>query len=134
MPMIGAAMAYSRAPAVHGKKAMAAADQRPRSYGAGRVCATQDCNTVLSSYNPSAVCCLHSQGWTAQSSSAKRQRPDDERPERSQTCQNPLCGGEFVTTNPTRKYCSDRCRMQTFQRRVAAERSATATTRLELSA
>lgn len=129
----GSAFAYGRAPAVHGKQAMAAADKRPSTYGAARVCATEDCETILSSYNPSPVCCLHSQGWTAQSSQATRNRRAEERPELSQTCQNSLCSAEFVTTNPSRKYCSGRCRMQTFQRRVAAERSAAATTRLGMS-
>jgi hypothetical protein len=118
--MYGSAVTFGGATVVHGKKAQASADQRPRTYGAGRVCATEGCGTVLSSYNPSAVCCLHSQGWTVKRSSVERRVR--ERPELVESCQNAQCGTEFVTTNPAKKYCSDRCRMQAFQARVAAER------------
>jgi hypothetical protein len=118
--MYGPAVAIGGASIVHGKKALASADERPRTYGAGRVCATEGCSTVLSSYNPSTVCCLHSQGWTVRRSSVERRV--HERPEIVGTCQNAQCATEFVTTNPAKKYCSDRCRMQAFQARVAAER------------
>jgi hypothetical protein len=118
--MYGSAVTIGGATVVHGKKAQASADERPRTYGAGRVCATEGCGTVLSSYNPSAVCCLHSQGWTVKRSSVERRVR--ERPELVETCQNAQCGTEFVTTNPAKKYCSDRCRMQAFQARVAADR------------
>jgi hypothetical protein len=119
--MYGVAVTSGRAPSAHGKKALASADERPRTYGAGRVCATDGCGTVLSSYNPSAVCCLHSQGWTVRRGPAERRV--HERPELVGTCHNAQCGAEFVTTNPAKKYCSDRCRMQAFQHRATAQRS-----------
>lgn len=125
----GVALAYGRVPVARGKQTMASADERPRSYGAGRVCAAQDRETVLSSYNPSTVCCLHSQGWAGQSVRVRRPRGADEPSESAVTCANPLCGVEFKTSNPVRKFCSDHCRMKAFRRRTAAERSAAATTR-----
>ena len=119
----GAVTTYGRISAVHGKSAMANPDDRPRTYGAGRVCAADGCDTVLSSYNPSSVCCLHSQGWTLHRRSVERHAAG--RPELVGTCQNPHCGQPFVTTNPAKKYCCDRCRMQAFQRRAMAGRRRT---------
>ena len=119
----GAVTTYGRISAVHGKSAMANPDDRPRTYGAGRVCAADGCDTVLSSYNPSSVCCLHSQGWTLHRGSVERHAAG--RPELIGACQNPHCGQPFVTTNPAKKYCCDRCRMQAFQRRAMAGRRRT---------
>jgi hypothetical protein len=119
----GAVTTYGRISAVHGKSAMANPDERPRTYGAGRVCTADGCDTVLSSYNPSSVCCLHNQGWTVHRRSIERHAAG--RPELVGTCRNPQCGQPFVTTNPAKKYCCDRCRMQAFQRRAMAGRGRT---------
>lgn len=116
----GAVTSYGRVSAVHGKSAMANPDERPRTYGAGRVCTADGCDTVLSSYNPSTVCCLHSQGWTIHRRSVERHAPG--RPKLVGTCQNSRCSQPFVTTNPAKKYCCDRCRMQAFQRRAMTAR------------
>ena len=113
-------ISFVRISAVHGKSAMASPDERPRTYGGGRICTAEGCDTVLSSYNPSSVCCLHSQGWTVRRRSIERRVVG--RPELVGTCLNPQCGAEFVTTNPAKKYCCDRCRMQAFQRRAMAAR------------
>ena len=110
---------------MHGKKAMAKPEERPTTYGCGRACSAEGCETVLSNYNPSSLCCLHNQGWAMRRRSARHHR--DDRPVLVGNCQNPGCGTEFVTTNPAKKYCSDRCRMQAFQRRAVAERSQAAT-------
>jgi hypothetical protein len=80
--------------------------ERVRTYATGRVCAAEGCMTVLSMYNPSRFCGLHS----APDRSAIRRKPL--RPLRQCSCEH--CGAEFETTNPVRKYCSDRCRMAAF--------------------
>jgi hypothetical protein len=122
--MYGGAVVH-KVDTVHGRRAMASQDERPRTYGTGRVRAVEGCSTVLSSYNPSALCCLHNRDWTV------RPRPVERHTEGLTeligTCQNPLCGAEFVTTNPAKKYCDSRCRMQAFQRRLTAERGRAAT-------
>lgn len=80
--------------------------ERVRTYAAGRVCAAAGCTTILSIYNASRFCGLHS----APDRSSVRRKPL--RPVRQCTCEH--CGAEFETTNPVRKYCSDRCRMAAF--------------------
>jgi hypothetical protein len=80
--------------------------ERVRTYASGRVCAAEGCTTVLSIYNPSRFCGLHS----APDRSSVRRKPL--RPLRQCACEH--CGAEFETTNPVRKYCSDRCRMAAF--------------------
>lgn len=80
--------------------------ERVRTYTAGRVCAADGCLTVLSIYNPSRYCGLHS----APDRVSARRKPL--RPLRRCGCGH--CGTEFETTNPVRKYCSDRCRMAAF--------------------
>ena len=103
---------------------MASPEERPQTYGSGRVCAVEGCSTVLSRYNPSPICCLHSHGWASRRTPLARNR--SRLPELVGTCQNPRCGAEFATTNPAKRYCCDRCRMQNFQRRATAERRAAA--------
>lgn len=92
-------------------------DEIPKTYGSGRICAVGGCPTILSSYNPSGVCCLHNLGW------AVRERAPSHRhralPEISRSCLNPQCGITFVTTTPSKRYCSDRCRMKAFGLRAA---------------
>jgi hypothetical protein len=80
--------------------------ERVRTYATGRVCAAEGCMTILSMYNPSRFCGLHS----APDRSSVRRKPL--RPLRQCACEH--CGAEFETTNPVRKYCSDRCRMAAF--------------------
>jgi hypothetical protein len=123
----GAVITHGRACSGHGARSSARADECPPTFGAGRVCAAPGCETLLSSYNPGSVCCLHSKGWTAERPAVRRPRRVDERPELAGTCQNPGCGTAFVTTNPARKFCSDRCRMQAYQLRLASQSSSHAT-------
>ena len=88
----------------------------------GRVCAHQDCDTILSIYNPARYCSAHV------SAAHGRHSRHSVRPARLAACEH--CGEEFETRNTHRKYCSDRCRMAAFARRKrAAER---AERRLEL--
>ena len=116
----GAAMAYGKTCSAYGKQALVKTDERPPTYGTGRLCAIEGCQTVLSRYNPSAICSLHSLGWKIRQRSPTRH--PQKRPERIANCQNPNCSGEFVTTNPARKFCSDPCRMQAYQLRMTADR------------
>ncbi len=83
--------------------------ERVRTYAGGRICAVEGCLTVLSIYNPSRFCGLHA----APDRSGARRKPL--RPLRRSKCEH--CGTEFETTNPVRKYCSDRCRMAAFAAR-----------------
>ena len=101
---------------------MARPDERPRTYGSGRVYAERGCDTVLSRYNPSPICSLHSHGWSVRPRPVARHIRTG--PELIGTCPNPLCGAEFVTTNPAKRYCCDRCRMQAFQAQRTRSRQA----------
>ena len=114
-------MVYLRASVLHGNRVCGEADEEgpAKTYGAARTCAVPGCGTLLSRYNPSELCCLH-HGW-AQAPPPARVRVAREAQIR--TCQNSRCGREFATGNPAKKYCCDRCRMQAFQHRVAAESS-----------
>ena len=95
-------------------------DTGPRTYGAGRRCAADGCGTILSSYNPSCLCALHAGGWAERP--AREPRHYCARPEQTRRCANMLCSIEFTTANPSRVYCSDRCRMNAFQLRLAQGR------------
>ena len=112
--------------AVSASRVLVCDDTAPRSHGTGRVCTAEGCTTVLSRYNPSPLCCLHSQGWVGPDELVPPRRHQRPRPVLVGNCLNPRCQAEFVTTNPSKKYCSDRCRMQAFQIRVAVERTARA--------
>lgn len=94
---------------LRGSRVFCAVDDagRPKTYGAGRVCELEGCDTLLSRYNPSALCCLHGRGW----SEARLERCV-ERKQLVRLCRLESCAREFVTTNPARKYCSDYCRMR----------------------
>ena len=96
----------------------------PRTYGAGRRCVADGCATILSTYNPSALCALHANGWSERP--IREPRHHDARPVQTRRCANVLCAAEFTTSNPSRTYCSDRCRMKAFQLRVAQARRQTA--------
>ncbi len=78
-----------------------------RAYQDGRICAHPECHTILSIYNATKYCTLHT-------------RPSPRHLERKGTVREvecPQCGAVFETHNPARKYCSDRCRMTAFARR-----------------
>jgi hypothetical protein len=93
---------------------------RTKTYGQGRVCIIDGCETRLSAYNPSRICALHRGGWKDELKRATRRRRPREQMTRS--CGFDSCGREFVTSNPAKKYCSDACRMKAFQARVVAAR------------
>jgi hypothetical protein len=89
--------------------------ERVRTYPGDRVCAHTDCVTILSIYNPTRYCGLH----TPQDRSESRRKVT--RPLRQGTCEH--CGAPFETANPMRKFCSDHCRMAAFaykQRRAGS--------------
>ena len=86
-----------------------------RTYGMGRVCATPECETRLSSYNPSTICALHRGGWNE--APLPPRRPPRPHREITRTCAYEGCELAFTTTNPVRRYCSDSCRMKAFQAR-----------------
>lgn len=78
----------------------------------GRICASLDCDTVLSIYNPSEHCTMH-----AREAPNTRSRVR-ERTVREATCDH--CGAVFATTIRVQRYCSDRCRLAAFARRRRA--------------
>jgi hypothetical protein len=80
--------------------------QQIQNWAKDRVCVAEDCTTVLSVYNPSKYCSVHAPSQESRG----RRRP--ERPIREVACEH--CGDLFQTTNPVRRYCSDRCRMAAF--------------------
>ena len=84
---------------------------RVRSYESGRICSHSECDTVLSVYNPTKFCTIHAKFAV----SRRRGAP---RPVAEVVCAH--CGSEFETTNPARRFCSDRCRMAAFARRKRA--------------
>jgi hypothetical protein len=93
---------------------------KTKTYGRGRICAIDGCGTWLSAYNPSNVCALHSGAW--QDDYHRGSRKASRRDEITRRCAFEICGREFTTTNPAKKYCSDACRMRAFQARVIAAR------------
>jgi hypothetical protein len=93
---------------------------KTRTYGAGRICIMDGCETRLSAYNPSSVCALHGGAW--QDDFHRSARKSSRHEEITRRCEFEPCGREFMTTNPAKKYCSDACRMKAFQARVMAAR------------
>jgi hypothetical protein len=91
---------------------------RVRAYPRGRLCAHEDCETILSIYNPSPYCGAHAELARSQ------RRRGQLHPEREVACEH--CGATFRTQNSHRKYCSDRCRMAAFARRKRAAQRARA--------
>ena len=91
---------------------------RVRVYAHGRLCAHEDCQTILSIYNPSAYCGAH-----AELARSKRRRGEFH-PVREVACAH--CAATFQTQNTHRRYCSDRCRMAAFARRKRAAQRAQA--------
>jgi len=85
--------------------------ERVRAFEPERRCAHEGCHTVLSIYNPSSYCGVHDRGRTS------RPPRQNDRKLLERTCANGSCLTSFVTANPARVYCSDRCRMRAFQQR-----------------
>jgi hypothetical protein len=115
-------MEFRSSNAFRGRRILSAADDlsRARTYGSGRVCAIPGCGTVLSAYNPSEVCALHSGAWRDELQQATRKIT--QREELTRRCAFEPCSREFTTTNPAKKYCGDACRMRAFQARITAAR------------
>ena len=78
----------------------------------GRTCRAEGCATILSMYNPAEYCGVH-EGRDAQRQKRRRRRPELPRLE----CVCPYCGDVFETANPRRRFCSDACRIASWQRR-----------------
>ena len=93
---------------------------KTKTYGRGRICVVDGCGTRLSAYNPSSVCALHDGAWHDEAQ--RISRPADHRDEITRRCAFEVCGREFTTANPARKYCCDACRMRAFQARVVLAR------------
>jgi hypothetical protein len=99
--------------------------ERVHVYKRGRTCAHDGCATILSIYNPAKYCAAH-----LQEAAARRRRAA--LAVREVPCEN--CGTPFMTANPRRRYCSDRCRMAAFARRRRAQNRAEArSTRAQLN-
>ena len=81
-----------------------------KTFSRDRVCGAKDCETVLSTYNPSSFCALHE--------CAVRRPRRASQPIVERTCEH--CAAAFETANLHRRYCSDRCRMAAFARRKRA--------------
>lgn len=77
--------------------------------GPERNCAQPGCDTVLSVYNVTSYCALHERDEPA-----FRRNRFDGRKVVTRLCALKGCGQSFETPNPTRIYCSDRCRMLAF--------------------
>jgi hypothetical protein len=93
-------------------------NERVASFPRGRVCAAEDCDTILSTYNPSAYCAIHEVRAASRPPRARRPSFACE-PHR---CANPACGRWFKTSNAKRQYCSSRCRSQAFDERRRQDR------------
>ena len=91
--------------------------QRVQTYPRDRVCAAPECSTVLSAYNPRALCALHAILDRDASRCHERQK---ELPLFERTCEH--CGFVFETGNRRKRFCSDRCRVAAFQHRKSRER------------
>jgi endogenous inhibitor of DNA gyrase (YacG/DUF329 family) len=89
--------------------------ERVRLYARGRVCAHPGCPTILSVYNPARFCAAHLQ-------QARPRRRQISLVPHEVSCES--CGTPFETSNPRRRYCSDRCRMAAFARRSRAQKRA----------
>jgi hypothetical protein len=53
------------------------ADPAVRSFGKARTCASEDCGTLLSRYNPDSFCSVH-RGWDRQITKRRRRCDDDD--------------------------------------------------------
>ncbi len=90
-----------------------------KTFGNGRVCSADGCDTLLSSYNPTDLCAVHERLVIRIEDAPSRRLLG---PLRTVECAFSECTNTFTTRNPRRKYCSDSCRMKAFQRRERAER------------
>lgn len=89
----------------------------PRTYERARVCGAPDCTTKLSMYNRSAFCSVH---WQLDPALGRRLDLHPQKEVLHRHCAFDGCGRAFATTNPTRKYCSNACRLRAHHARVAA--------------
>ena len=89
--------------------------ERVRIYDRGRICAHPGCATILSIYNPARYCAAHLP-------QAQPRRRRMALVAREIACES--CGTPFESSNPRRRYCSDRCRMAAFARRSRAQKRA----------
>jgi len=83
-------------------------------YERGRVCARPGCSTRLSVYNASAYCAAHAEFAAPRAKTHQSHGSLSER-----RCASETCDAIFVSGNPKRLYCCQRCRMAAFQRRRA---------------
>lgn len=93
---------------------------KPQTYGHGRVCAVDGCGTVLSIYNPAPFCAVHSRCLGLRDALGAGR----DKPVREVRCAYEGCRATFLTQNPRRMYCSDRCRHAAFELRRHGERRA----------
>jgi hypothetical protein len=93
---------------------------RPQTFGRGRVCQVDGCGTLLSIYNPAPFCAVHSRCLRLTDAVA----PAVTKPVIEVRCAYTGCGASFLTRNPRRVYCSDRCRHAAFELRHHGERRA----------
>ncbi len=84
-----------------------------RTHARGRVCAAPGCATVLSVYNPDALCALHHSLEDHHRQAARARGPLTAR-----SCET--CGAPFQAASPARRFCSDACRMTAFYARRKA--------------
>jgi hypothetical protein len=82
---------------------------------AGRTCAADGCTTILSTYNHSEYCGVHER-TVVRHRQHRRSRPPQ--PVLERLC--PHCDDVFETTNPRRRFCSDACRIASWQRNQRA--------------
>ena len=88
---------------------------RKATYDRGRICSVPGCATILSIYNAFALL-----RRARVEGRLGRGAPPCQPPPELVTCARDGCDESFLTTNPARKYCSDRCRAKAFQFRKRA--------------
>jgi DNA-binding MarR family transcriptional regulator len=83
-----------------------------KTYKRGRICEIEGCDTVLSFYNPTSICALHS---TREAPTVKKERKKPkERQLLPRICIYEPCSKEFLAYNGNKKYCSDLCRARAY--------------------
>jgi len=88
--------------------------EKTQSFGTGRVCSVEGCETRLSTYNPSNICSLHNHGWRLAMPSPNRFRSNREPV--SHVCAYSGCTNTFLSNDTRKKYCSDTCRFNAFNK------------------
>jgi hypothetical protein len=86
------------------------ARSKVHAHRPGRLCGQEGCDTVLSIYNPAALCSLHDDAHDeARTKECHRKGTTVTR-----NCAHESCESSFETANQFRVYCSDHCRMAAF--------------------